>query len=414
MDRRCGLIGSVIRKTLIGTIVLVLLLFAAVSTWRLPAAIGGSAVRGIWLIGILYGVVFALIARLLFSRGATGSKDVAGTGRSGELSELSEEVANLNEASTLQFLLTNRLTAIAGWKSAALFLLDEEKSRYVCVRTCGDMTTKKVEQLQFKRSEAFFQEVFENRNRHHDAALRIHGASLSNAQMADLIERQGYTHFVPLVNHSRLLGFILVAGLSRLEVTQDQLLRAVVSQAAAAADSLMMRENQALDLLTGFMKPAFFELRMEEEMRRSRRLRNAFSVLLLDIDELKAINDRWGDQAGDDVIRTITGSVREKLRKTDVACRRGGEEFAVLLPDTSSEQARIVAENLRGLVESLRIRLDHARGETGCTVSIGIAEHNPDEPTFGDAILQKAQQALIQAKTRGKNSIAVYDSSLPL
>ncbi|MBI2841760.1 MAG: GGDEF domain-containing protein [Acidobacteria bacterium] len=403
-----------IRKTLIGTILLVLLLFATVSTWRLPAGFGGSAARGIWLVGILVGIVIALVARLLFARGATGGKVAVGTGRSEELSELSEEVANLNEASTLQFLLTNRLTAIVGWKSAALFLLDEEKSRYLCVRSCGDMTTKKVEQLQFKRTETFFQDVFENRNRHHDAALRIQGASLSNPQMAALIERHGFTHFVPLVNQSRLLGFLLVAGLTRLEVIQEQLLRAVVSQAAATADALMMRENQALDLLTGFMKPAFFELRMEEEMRRSRRLRNAFSVLLLDIDELKAINDRWGDQAGDDVIRTITVAVRDKLRKTDLACRRGGEEFAVLLPDTGSDQARIVAENLRGLVEGLRIRLDQARGETGCTVSIGIAEHNPDEPTFGDAILQKAQQALIQAKTRGKNSIAVYDASLPL
>lgn len=411
----CSLMGRVIRRIVVVVALLTVTVGGYVGVGRmLPGAAGVDAAT-IWLVGILCGAALVVLARVVIDGGRRSAPvQVVKAGAEAELSELSEEIANVNEPATLYFLLTNRLAAIVGWRRAALFLLDEEKGRYVCRKAAGETPANRLEEMNLRRSDAFIQDIFENRGHQHAPIINLGAAAAGNAQVEALVQAHGFSDFVPLFNRSRLLGFLLVAGRTVLSPHEERELRAVTAQGAAALDTLTLLENEAVDPLTGFMTASFFDSRMEEEMRRSRRLKNRFSVLLLDVDELRVVNDSWGDEAGNEVIQAIAAAMRDKLRKTDVACRLGGEEFAVLLPDTRSDHGKLVAENLRAQVEGLAIHLEEAKAEVRRTISIGIAEYSPDDPTFGDAILQRAQKALLQAKTNGKNTIAVYDESLPL
>lgn len=364
-----------------------------------------------WLLGVLVGLISGLLCAALWS--VQGSR-IGRAGRFDALVELSNEIGRVNEVVTLHFLLMNTLTSIMGWRSSALFVLEEEDGVYTCRKGCGRSGEHVASDLTFRRSDQFLEGLLDARDPKADPACalqRVHG---TNRQVEVLVKGLGATHLLPLINHGRLFGFLVASGHPELRAAEMAILRAIAGQAAAALETLVMLEKAAIDPLTGFMKPALFDGRLEEEMRRSRRLRNAFSILLIDIDELAEVNRKWGDHAGDEVIRAIARSMREKLRKTDVVCRCSGEEFTVLLPDTAADQARLVAETLRAQIEALRMNLSEHQAIISRTVTIGIAEHRPEEPSFADDLIQRARQALQHAKTEGKNAVTVFDLSMPL
>ena len=137
-------------------------------------------------------------------------------------------------------------------------------------------------------------------------------------------------------------------------------------------------------------------------MSRLSRLPGSLAVAMVDIDHFKTINDRYGNQAGDEVLRALSEACSECLRDRDIMGRLGGEEFACVLPDTSSEQAMLTAERLRAAVAFRKIRLEDGR-EVAITVSIGVAVFRETESDI-DAVLHRADQALYRAKFDGRMS----------
>ncbi|MDD2668358.1 GGDEF domain-containing protein, partial [Zoogloea sp.] len=126
------------------------------------------------------------------------------------------------------------------------------------------------------------------------------------------------------------------------------------------------------------------------------------SVLMLDIDKFKSINDRWGHPAGDRVIQELANVMMFLVRAQDMCGRLGGEEFALILPETDSSGAALIAERLRKTVdESTAVHADDD-SVVKFTVSIGIASLTPGDASF-DAMLQRADKALYQAKEDGRN-----------
>jgi diguanylate cyclase (GGDEF)-like protein len=155
------------------------------------------------------------------------------------------------------------------------------------------------------------------------------------------------------------------------------------------------------DHLTGARsRRAFFELAARE---RSRALRAAspLSLLLFDVDHFKRINDTHGHATGDRVLADIVERAGAAVRNIDVVARLGGEEFAVLLPDTAEDTALLVAERLRHALD--RAPDGAARIEAGYTVSIGVATLDPDESI--EAMLSRADAALYAAKAGGRNTV---------
>lgn len=157
-----------------------------------------------------------------------------------------------------------------------------------------------------------------------------------------------------------------------------------------------------LDALTGIGNRRVFYARAETELARCRRKGTPLSVLMIDLDRFKSINDALGHAAGDDTLRRFAALVDPQLRDYDFFARLGGEEFAVLLPDATEEVALAIAERLRELTEAERLPSPGFPVPT--TVSIGAAQLQPHERSV-DEIMQRADQALYAAKGGGRNRV---------
>ena len=181
----------------------------------------------------------------------------------------------------------------------------------------------------------------------------------------------------------------------------------LAGQAAVALDSIALFE-QVRDLahrdgLTRLYNHLYFMDLLENEVRRARRYRRAVSLLFIDIDHFKEVNDVFGHQAGDQVLVKLARIIEGCVRDTDLVGRYGGEEFVVLLPESSEREGSSLAERLRTLVESHPFEAsgEHAR----ITLSIGVASFFPEQVGTGDDLVRAADDALLRAKSAGRNCV---------
>ena len=168
-------------------------------------------------------------------------------------------------------------------------------------------------------------------------------------------------------------------------------------------------EMATRDELTGLInRREFFTLAHHEE-ERAKREGHIVSVMMVDADYFKKINDTYGHAAGDDVLRNLADNCRSIFRKTDVVGRYGGEEFSVILPGAQVDMAKVIAERLRKAVEESVVKSD--KGDITYTVSIGIASDIGREVKI-EEILDRADRALYTAKAQGRNR-AIFDTEIP-
>jgi diguanylate cyclase (GGDEF)-like protein len=163
------------------------------------------------------------------------------------------------------------------------------------------------------------------------------------------------------------------------------------------------QREAATDLLTGLATFRVLRDRLTQEVERSKRSGERFTVLFLDLDRLKEINDRYGHEAGNEVLKSVAQEIRGAVRASDLAARYGGDEFVIILTRTERNGAERVAEVLRQGIEGVGRRLGYPPGEV--TVSAGISEFDPAHPTSGD-LLVNADRALYKAKAAGRNTVA--------
>ena len=132
--------------------------------------------------------------------------------------------------------------------------------------------------------------------------------------------------------------------------------------------------------------------------------------MMIDIDFFKKVNDTYGHAAGDEVLRSVAGIIKEHLRESDIPSRYGGEEFAVLLPYTKLDEAKIVGERLRKAVEDAIISVNQDsvdKKDINVTISMGLAEYNREES--GEELFERADKALYDAKTGGRNRVCTNE-----
>ena len=162
------------------------------------------------------------------------------------------------------------------------------------------------------------------------------------------------------------------------------------------------RREAATDLLTGLATFRVLQDRLHHEVERSKRSGERFTVLFLDLDKLKELNDRHGHEAGNEVLRAVAQEIRRAVRASDLASRYGGDEFVVILTRTDRDGAERVGEALRAGIEGVGRRLGYPDGLV--TVSVGIAEYAPGAGG-GDDVLERADRALYAAKAAGRNMV---------
>ncbi|MFD2168347.1 diguanylate cyclase [Thalassotalea euphylliae] len=159
------------------------------------------------------------------------------------------------------------------------------------------------------------------------------------------------------------------------------------------------------DGLTKLFNRTHWETCLQSEYKRWKRSQNPSCLVMLDIDHFKNVNDNYGHMVGDEVIRHISGLIREHVRETDTSGRYGGEEFAILLADTPLDNANVFAERLRKTVEEATVKYNDI--ELKYTISVGIAEVSPAIQTY-EAWIECADAALYQSKEGGRNKVTLY------
>lgn len=157
------------------------------------------------------------------------------------------------------------------------------------------------------------------------------------------------------------------------------------------------------DPLTHLYNRRFFTEQAAKEYQRAKRYAVPLTLFTIDIDHFKNINDKFGHPAGDQVLIAVAKQLKSSLRQSDILARIGGEEFSILLPETSEQAAIAFAERIRTEQSKLRVVGDW-QGEIALTVSIGVASFNPDDKSF-DAIFSRADKALYQAKNLNRNKV---------
>ena len=168
-----------------------------------------------------------------------------------------------------------------------------------------------------------------------------------------------------------------------------------------------MQELARTDALTGLNNRGEFQRQLKEEEERSRRYNRSFSLLILDIDHFKTVNDSYGHQAGDEVLRALAARLREQNRPVDHAARYGGDELVVILPETTNDGALALAERLRTAVADTAIPITEGR-TISVTISIGVATF-PADAGSETALIAAADKALYAAKQGGRNRISGYE-----
>ncbi len=161
-------------------------------------------------------------------------------------------------------------------------------------------------------------------------------------------------------------------------------------------------ELASTDQLTELRNRASFDLEIEKEFDRARRYERPMSLIMFDLDHFKVVNDTYGHQAGDQVLREIGKLVTKNARANDIAARYGGEEFAIILPETNLENAVVIAQRLRRAIMEHTFNA-HAKGIT-VTASIGVTSVDKESPSSDDMI-HLADQALYAAKRGGRNQV---------
>jgi diguanylate cyclase (GGDEF)-like protein len=204
---------------------------------------------------------------------------------------------------------------------------------------------------------------------------------------------------VPATEHARAVMY-----LEGLEVAPelDDLCSVYANLIGQALANILLFERATIDGLTGLYNRAFGVQRLVETLSLGTRYPSPTSVLVLDVDHFKSVNDRWGHAAGDMVLTGLAATLRNCCRDTDIAVRLGGEEFLVVLPRTDEAQARVAAERARAAVGAWRGKFDSV--ELSASVSIGVA---CSEPGDRDALrlLERADDALYVAKREGRNRV---------
>ena len=241
--------------------------------------------------------------------------------------------------------------------------------------------------------------------------------SVINPKSTAILEDEGKIGIFPLFCDGKIFGAI--AAKSQNEKLSDKdtdYLIEISKQASTTVDRassyMKILEHATLDALTGLNNRHQFHTRLHSEIANAKRQKTSLCCIMTDIDFFKSVNDTYGHAVGDCVLKTVAKQIKKELREYDIPSRYGGEEFTILLPNTSLEEATVVAERLRYSIEKKIINIEEYGIENvskiSVTISVGVAQYKNamKEP---ENLYQAADKALYTAKESGRNRVIVAE-----
>ena len=405
-------LGFVVRRSLIyaaltGSLVLLFYAVLGAGSVVLSEAVGGGR-TSVWLVAaatLLLGLLFAplrsamqrLIDRTFFPERWT---------RHERLTALARDLAAKGKLPAMGRHLVAQLQEIFGMRAATLLLADP-KSGVLLTLASSPLLPERDLDTSFLLSPEDPGVLMLRRAKRPLAAEQLRARSASFGQRLH--------HFkavvvVPLLTHDRLVGLLLAGERlrgGRFPAEELELLNLFSHNVAAVLENARLFESATYENLTGLLRREAILHELERELERARRYGRPLTVGMADLDEFKRINDGHGHLVGDSLLASVAQAITSGLRTSDAVGRYGGDEFLLVLPETSIEGAAVVADKVRDLVGRVRVLTDDGRTVT-TSVSIGLASLvDLDEPQRAtvEALIALADRSLFRAKHRGRNRV---------
>lgn len=290
-----------------------------------------------------------------------------------------------------------------GFTKTAIFLLDEQKQELICRAQRGGYVQLRLPVSKGIMGQAIAQnELIYVPDIMTDPCYIASSSQPGNSEVA-----------IPLVVTDRVIGVLDIEASQKyaLQKYDFNLLRSLAGHIAmtiAHAQHVVKVEQEAItDSLTGLYNKRYFNDLISKEIRRSNRYNRSLSMMMIDIDYYKKYNDQYGHRMGDEALKIISGIIRKFCRDVDFAIRYGGEEFVLLLPETSKAEAFEVAERLRKTIEAYSFPHQNPQAGGSLSVSIGLSNY-PDDACDEIELIDHSDAALYAAKHAGRNCVRNY------
>ena len=215
---------------------------------------------------------------------------------------------------------------------------------------------------------------------------------------------------VPLIAKGEVIGVINITNKKHDKLFNQKDLEFITSlanQAAIAIDNAKLYELATKDGMTKLYIYRHFYTLLENEIRRCARYKRNMSLIMMDIDNFKKINDTYGHLTGDLILKRLAATLQETVRKIDIPARYGGEEFVVILPETDKKDACVIAERIRKNVAQIEVKINETQ-TLSPTISMGVAQFTTDGQEAKD-LINAADTALYYSKHNGKNMVSTYE-----
>ena len=245
-------------------------------------------------------------------------------------------------------------------------------------------------------------------------AFDLFSYEMNSNEITKTLESINPKLIIPILGPSGLYGLMLMGPKAAgAEYSNADLLfiSNLMSFASKAVQNNLHYERTLRDVKTGLYNNGFFMTRLSEEVARTNRNESRSSVIIMDVDKFKNFNDTYGHIAGDRVLENLAITIKQGIRLADVASRFGGEEFTVLLPDTDTDMAWLVAERLRNMVAAMKIPWDPPLPQV--FISLGIFTFDRNSKLTEEEIVERADTAMYHSKQTGRNRTTIWEAGLP-
>ncbi len=320
---------------------------------------------------------------------------------------------NLSSDLKLGGLLTGIILACGGqFKSSdAIILLYKEKEE-----NPGFYNTKDENEIKIDFSESFIEFV----NKAREAFEKDKLKNLPDLKRAfNILKKMEVELVVPLSCKGTVNGILclkkkLEGFESNYSEEEKKLMGIMAGFASVAIENARLFKRATHDIKTGLFNHGYFQNRLIEEIDRSERFQTDLSVMIIDLDHFKSINDTYGHMVGDEVLIKVAETIRNHIRGFDIPARFGGEEFTIILPETNSKDANKVAERLRTNIEKCKFSAPRNNSSEPVkfkvTASIGVASYVNSGDMTDDILLDHSDQALYYAKEHGRNQSIIFEN----
>jgi diguanylate cyclase (GGDEF)-like protein len=320
-------------------------------------------------------------------------------------------VSSLDKIEVLKSILDQTKVLMDCEKSSVL-LIDPAAERLYFEVVSNDEDLETLRGIRLEKGEGIAGKVWESEKIHiiNEAATDAGHSKKADRKLAQTTKS---LIAAPLVAKGKALGVmeaINKRGNRAFDKFDQEIFTCLSHQAAIAIYNAQLYEMAIRDGMTKLYIHTFFYERLNEEFNRSQRNRRDLAVIMFDIDHFKEFNDRHGHRLGDELLVRTAAIIQKNCRASDIASRYGGEEFAIILPESDDRGALALAERVRRAVS--RLRLVTGEQAVSITISAGIASLRATRPKDGPALVDLADTALYYAKEGGRNRVTVYKSTM--